>query len=316
MTLRTDNNESAAIKNSSDMRAIVEHATRNRADQLLASFRAVLTGTPPLATVAEDMERFDAQVQEAAAKANEIILAGDPSLGFRETVYHPLKFDRLRFTMSELETMAGAACVAYRGWPYIFYSQKRADLIHHLDDALEMVLSQGEDFQFWRLYRSGCLYVNEVFQEDKWSQSRARRLEEAGRPWQRVQGGVFPEPEPSKLLGGITFAYTCAEAVQCLADLYTGRLADDETVLLKMRLRGVQGRYMAMVRGNAYHSTPWKCNADLIVYEKRLPLADWRAGVLSHAVDLLTYVNDKFNAPPTSYDEMAPQMQRLLSRQL
>ena len=45
----------------------------------------------------------------------------------------------------------------------------------------------------------------------------------------------MPEsPKPGKVLGDITFAYTCAEAVQCLVDLYTGRLADDEIVRLEL----------------------------------------------------------------------------------
>jgi len=313
--VRTDNNESAPIRNSSDMRTIVEHATRNRADQLLASFRAVLTGTPPPGTVAEDMERFDAQAREAAAKSNKIIPGDMASLGFRETVFHPLKFDRLRFTMAELERMAEAASVAYRGWPYIFYTQKRADLIQHLDDALEMALNDREDFQFWRLYRSGCLYVCEMFHEDGRSRRGIQRSR-AAEPLQKLERGVWPEPEPDKLLGDITFAYTCAEAVQCLVDLYTGRLADDETILMKMRLRGVQGRYMAFVRGNAFHSTPYECRDDQIEYEQQHSLADWRAGVLPHAVDLLNRVTEKFNAPPTSYDRAAPHMQRLLNRQL
>lgn len=291
--VRTDNNESAPIKNSADMREIVEHATRNRADQLLASFRAVLTGTPQPATAPADLEQFDAQVREAAARCSELIPKDAASLGFRETVFHPLKFERLRFTIADLEEMAEAASVAYRGWVYLFYTEKRADLIRHLDNGLEMALTDLDSFQFWRLHRSGCLYVNEMFQEDKRSESR-----------------------PERVLGGITFAYSCAEAVQCLVDLYTGRLADDEVVRLEMRLRGVQGRHMAMVRGNSYHSMPWQCNADQIVYEQQHTLADWRAGVIPHAFELLKYVNQKFNSPEPSYDEVAVHMQRLLSRQL
>jgi len=291
--VRTDNNESAPIRDSSDMRAIVEHAVRNRGDQLLASFRAILTSTPQPVSGPNDVEQFAAQAREAASHGNELIPKGAATLGFRETVFHPLRFERLRFTIPDLERMAEAASVTYRGWPYIFYTEKRSDCISHLDEGLEMLLDEPEAFQFWRLHQSGCLYVNEMFQEDERLQSR-----------------------PERVLGTVTFAYTCAEAVQCLVDLYTDHLPDDEMVRLHMRLRGVQGRTLATIRGNSYHPTPYQCKADQIVYDRQHTLADWRAGVIPHAIDLLRHVNQKFNAPAPSHNEVAPLMQRLLSRQL
>lgn len=291
--VRTDNNESAPVKDSSDVRAIIEQATRNRADQLLASFRAVLTSTPPPATAAADLEEFETQSRQARGRCAELIRNDAQSLGFRETVFYPLKFDRLRFTIADLEQMADSGCVAYRGWPYIFYSEKRADLIRHLDDSLEMALADAGMFQFWRLYRSGCLYVKEMFHEDGHAGWRDERV-----------------------LGTISWAYTCAEAVQCLVDLYAGRFPDDETIRLQMRLYGVQDRRLAQTIGNSPFPMPFRCEADQIVYEQQRTLADWRAGVIPHAFDVLKYVEQKFNAPPPSYDAVASQMQKLLSRQL
>ena len=66
-------------------------------------------------------------------------------------MFHPLRFQRLRLSIAELEQMAQAASVAYRGWVYVFYAEKRADLIRHLDDGLEMALNEPQAFQFWRL---------------------------------------------------------------------------------------------------------------------------------------------------------------------
>ena len=105
--VRTDNNASAPIENASDMRAIVEHAVRNRGDQLLASFRAILTGTPQAVPGTSDIEDFDTQVREAVARCREVMPQGETDLGFRETVFHPLRFERLRFTLPE----------AGRAWP-------------------------------------------------------------------------------------------------------------------------------------------------------------------------------------------------------
>ena len=291
--VRTDNNESAPIKDSADMRAIVEHAVRNRSDQLLTSFRAILTGTSESLSGPSDIEQFTTQTGEAASHCNELVPSAATNLGFRETILHPARFDRLRFTMPDLEQMAETASVTYRGWPYIFYAEKRADCITHREDSLDMLLSHSEGFQFWRLHQSGCLYVNEMFQEDERTESRSK-----------------------KVLGTVPFAYTCAEAVQCLVDLFTDRLADDESVRLHMRLHGVQGRTLAMVRGDSYASTPYQCEADQIVYDEQHPLADWRAGVIPHAIDILRHVHAKFNAPTPSDSEVAPLMQRLLNRQV
>lgn len=309
--VRTDNNESAPVKNSADMRAIIEHATRNCANHG--------TGTPQPATAAAELEKFDAQVRDAATRSKELIpedLASLP-LGFRETVIHPMKFERLRFTIQQLEQMAEAASVSYRGWPYIFYSDVRGDLVRHLDDGLEKPFQDPDACQFWRLHQSGCLYVNEMLQEDEQCFNSSRRGLPDDQGWEELRGGALPEsPKPGKLLGVLTFTYTCAEAVQCLVDLYKGHLADDEIVRLQMRLHGVQGRHLAIVRGSSYHSLPWQCNADQIIYEQQHTLADWRAGVIPHAFTMLEYVIRKFSTSPPSYDEATAHMQRLLSRQL
>ncbi|MCX7429336.1 MAG: ATP-binding protein [Planctomycetia bacterium] len=291
--VRTDNNESAPIKDSSDMRAIVEQAVRNRGDQLLTSFRAILTGAPQLVSGPRDIEQFDAQIRDAASRSKQLLREGAETLGFRETVFHPMSFERLRFTIPDLENMAAAACVTYRGWPYLFYTKQRADCISHLDDGLEMRLDEQGTFQFWRLHQSGCLYVNEMFHED-------------GRP----------ESTSTRVLGTIGFTYTCAEAVQCLVDLYTGRLHDNDVVRLHIRLSGVRGRRLARTPAGHYQPMEYECEADRIDYDQKYKLADWRASVIPRAVDLLRHVYEEFRAPPPSENDAGPLMLQLFARQL
>lgn len=71
-----------------------------------------------------------------------------------------------------------------------------------------------------------------------------------------------------------------------------------------------------MVRGSTYSKTPYTADADQIVYEQRHTLAEWRAGVIPHATELLRHVNEKFHAPPPSQNEVTSLMEKLLSRQL
>jgi hypothetical protein len=83
-----------------------------------------------------------------------------------------------------------------------------------------------------------------------------------------------------------------------------------------VRFLGVQGRTLAMIRGNTFVETPYQCDSDQIVYEQQRTLADWRAGVIPHAIEILSQVNRKFHAPLPTEAEVAPLMQRLLNRQL
>jgi hypothetical protein len=291
--VRTDNNESAPVKNSSDMRAIIEHSVRNRADQLLVSFRAILTSSAQPAASPADAEQFSVQTQDAKTRCNASIPAAYHGRGFRETIIHPAEFVRQRFKLTELEQMAEAASVTYRGWPYIFYSQRRLDYVSYLDDGLEMLLIDEHHFQFWRLHQSGLLYVNEMFQEDSGRESTGQ--------------GV---------LARITTAYTCAEAVQCLVDLFTARISDQEAVRFHMRLLGMRGRILADLFANKYIATHFRCDADQIVYEQQQSVAEWRAGTIPHAIEIYNHVLKKFQAPPSPAVELAQSMQQLLTRQL
>jgi hypothetical protein len=314
--VRTDNNESASIKNSADMRAIIEQATRNRADQLLSSFRAILTGVPSSLAGDESLDHFFTQANDAKKHAQELIPRDLLSMpfGYRETIIHPMKFERFQFTIQQIERMAEAACVSYRGWPYIFYPTNGVG-VQSLEDGLEFPFQDPDAFQFWQLRQSGLLYLNEMFQEDE-QIINSRHHQKVD--WEKLDDGCFPEQSKiGKLFGAITFAYTCVESVQCLVNLYTGQLADHEIIRLQIHLSGLNGRHLAKVRGNNnFHPMPWCCKTESIISEQRHSLAEWRAGVIPHAFEIFKYVMEKFNAPEPSYDEIASQMQKLLSRQL
>src|SRR5207249_4328807 len=63
--VRTDNNESAQLKSSSDFRILVEQAIRRRQDTLLESFRAILTGTVSTGAEREAANEFQQQLDNA-----------------------------------------------------------------------------------------------------------------------------------------------------------------------------------------------------------------------------------------------------------
>ncbi len=90
--VRTDTNESAPVKSSSDFRSIVEQAIRNRSDQILSSMRAILTGsTAQLST--SDKEKFEEQFHEALKRFESFKAFPDKNYsGYREVSFHPSEF--------------------------------------------------------------------------------------------------------------------------------------------------------------------------------------------------------------------------------
>jgi antitoxin component of MazEF toxin-antitoxin module/predicted HTH transcriptional regulator len=69
--VRTDNNESAPLKNTSDFRVLVERAVRNRSEQLLTSIRTILTNglRPPEPA---DAEKYEKQIAVANKRCDEL----------------------------------------------------------------------------------------------------------------------------------------------------------------------------------------------------------------------------------------------------
>ena len=102
----------------------------------------------------------------------------------------------------------------------------------------------------------------------------------------------------------------------CLVNLFTGPLMDDERARLFMRLTGVKGRQLARVYGSSYAPTAFACEADQVVFDQQHTLADWRAGVIPHAIDILREVHRKFSAPTPAPDQVVPLMQKMLDRQM
>ena len=170
--VRTHNNESAPIKSSADFRAIVERSVRNRADHILSSVRAILTHG-----VTEERpshrERFEAQASEARKRCDEQNPHRDKGYGYRESVFYPPSFSADRFDLPALKSMAKNASEDFTGWPFLFMSDMRPDLITVIQDGCESTVNEqrppsGEDeLHFWQLRQSGMLYVRQLLREDR-----------------------------------------------------------------------------------------------------------------------------------------------------
>jgi hypothetical protein len=207
--IRTDNNESAPIKSSSDFRGIIERTTRNRADKIVSSVRDILIHGS-IREVANSKEQFEKQIQESEKKCDSINLFLSKGYGYRETAFFIESFEQHRFDMTTLRKMAENASVDLRGWTFIFYHKSRTDYTYAFEEGLETKIvephysTRGDNIHFWRLYESGLLFTKEILMEDKFAALG--------------KGTDYIDFDKVSLLAG--------ETVNCLVRLYEGLIED------------------------------------------------------------------------------------------
>lgn len=286
--VRTDNNESAPIRNSSDFRAIIERSVRNRADQILTAVH------PAFHEDQTAREQFENQAAEARTQCDSKSPDLEHDHGFRETIFHPGTFLTDRLDLQELKTMAARASIDLRGWPFLYYTDKRPELLHTIQDGIEFYLAEkrysNDELHFWQLRKSGLLYIR---------QSLGLVASDAGRPGLNVQ----------------VFSINAVEAIHCLIKIYQGSMDDSENITFKLRLMKMQDR-MLIFPLNTYQSRDYVCQIPEITYQKTLSLADWCAGMFDHAVEICDHVFQRFNWEQPNLVESRKLMEMAINRKL
>jgi hypothetical protein len=299
--VRTDNNESAQLKSSSDFRNLVEQSIRRRQDRLLESFRAILKGTSSLDTGGEAFNKFQKQLDSALQRFCEI----DPYrekgyTGYREMWCHPLQFEAGHVSLEQVRICAERAMVDFRGWPFLFISNQRPDCIYAIQDGLETLVnfqdfSDQDRVDFWRLHQSLFFYQRVLM----WEESYARRHDTA----------------PVMDVDALTMY--AAEGLHCLTKLYENVLAPTDDVSVSFRITGTEGRLLQVIDSSRFPlRMSYTARIPEIKYEKVLPLADWRAGLVDHAVDICKYVFERFNWTMPNLAASRDVIERMLSRTL
>jgi hypothetical protein len=296
--VRTDNNESAPIRSSKDFRAVVERAVRNRSDQLLSSFRAVLVhgniGAP-----ASDLDQFETQIEFASKRCDELNPHRDKTYGYRVTSFFPARFDASRFDIPILRAMAKNGSVDFRGWPFIFFSEHRPNGAYVHEDALETFLPDhdpftgGDDLHYWRLEPSGLLHARQLLREDS---------------WRSAKGG-------ERYLDFDRLSCEAAEAIVCLTRLYEGTLEASDEVTLRFSLTDMNGRGLdSSNRARLMHPEMWISHTETARFGSTHTLADWRAGLVDHALALCRYVFVRFDWQNPNLGESKKLIENMLSR--
>ncbi len=294
--IRTDDNASAPISRSTDLQDLVESAIRRRSDKLLESFRTILRGSAVRPSPSAE-ERFAAQIEQAERRFSEV----DPYAqkgyeGYLEVILHPAVFDAERFGLAQLRAAAEAAHVLYRGWSFM-YTTDRSDQMYVLGDARECSVHwesmEGDTHTFWRLHRSGLLF------------HRRLMYEEADRE--------------AKYLDFVGFTHHVAEALDCLVRLYTSfNVEADEEIAASFRLTGSKGRTLTTRDSGRmwYDDGQYICQAEPIETSHSKSFAEWRAGRRDHAVAVAREVFMQFNWECPSPEVLRDIVDKVLDRRL
>ena len=298
--VRTDNNETAPIRSSADFRSILEQATRNRGDKLLASVRAILT-TGEVTPSPNDEEQFQAQLSESAIRFDMTLNPYQEKnySGYREAAFYPTRFEPSRFTLDELRAAAKRASVDFRGWPFLFLSRE-SDETYAIQDGFESLVAfpdfSGNDrVDFWRVQQSGFFYQRVLM----WEES-----------CQRKQG----QP-PAMDIGAM--AMYAAEAIYCLTKLYEGLLDDTEPVRFCLRVIGTKDRQLKTFDpGRGPLSRAYISKMPEIRFDRVLPLVEWRAAIVENAVAICKEVFLRFNWEQPNLGATREIIQKMFARRL
>ncbi|MCF7811543.1 ATP-binding protein [bacterium] len=295
--VRTDNNESAPLKSSSDMRSIVETAIRNRSDTMLTSIRSILVhGVSE--EKPDDEIRFQKQIKEISNHCDELNPHRDKGYAYLETIIYPSEYRDDRFEVDELRLMAENASVDYTGWPFIFISKSRPDYTYNINNGIETsitdpdVLSQRDDLHFWQLKTSGLFYMKELLREDKRS---------------------LPFDE-GRVVAYEIFSMTAGKIVDCLVKLYEGKIDDEQGIHLCYTLNAMKERSLVAVETQRSLRRGYICKVDEISKAVVKPYSEWKSGLMDSALEICNHVFKLFNWQEPNLHESRNMIENMFKR--
>ncbi|MFJ1213315.1 AlbA family DNA-binding domain-containing protein [Burkholderia pyrrocinia] len=304
--VRTDNNQSAPVKSSSDFRDIVTRAVRQRSDTLLESFRAILVGANVQADPhAEDEEKFSEQLAALRRKAVQATHYTDAAGGtkyhnYLETWSYPSRYEKARFTLDRIKQAVRGASAEYRGWPFLFYATSQDIAPKASEVGVEMGYRwtdflKVERADYWCVCQSGLLYQRALAREE----GRAKANE-----W----GSVLD-------IDG--FIMYVAEALKAVTELYEPLLDPAELLTIAIQVEEAQGRSLVNLRPTGIPLLDhYQSAMKSITYRNGLPLAEWRSGLVDHVQTICKYVFERFNWDTPNLGLVKHIAESLLARKL
>lgn len=298
--VRTSNNESASVRQVTDVQRMIEQAIRNRRDAMMIAVRSAMFGASTLHR-SNDRELFQRQCQETlgtATRENPFRVQGFDD-GYFVTCTFPGHFDEARFAPLSLRAAAEAASINYRGWPFLILDanfQKTAYVAEGLRTLTTWTDSGGyRRYDYWLLRSSGLLLQRRIFWEDA-----AGRRSAAG----------------NKVLDPNAIIFYVAESIQCMTTLYDTLGVTDEEITWNVQLTGVQGRALESADPLRSVMPYFISQSPTIEVTATHSLEEWRAATVDFAVAALEHLFLQFQWENPSREMIRDWITRLFKRRL
>lgn len=297
--VRSDNNESALIRSSSDFRKVVERAVRNMQDRLLESFRAILTSSNQNLEEHRRSEQYEIELSEAvkagtaATLYSEGIYGENKYDGYREFWCYPLKYTLDRYLLSQLHSVSKSASTDHRGEPFLYYGNNREDKPFAIDGGIE-AKSRYVDFagqdraDYWQFRQNGLFYQRRLMWEESLPEQRVMQF--------------------------IETALYAAEGLRTMINLFDNIVETNEEVKVGIRIMGTKGR--TLVSNSGPLRMPYISKMPSIMFEKIRTLADWRAGLVDHTLEITGYISERFNWVTPNLEPCKVAIEKMFSRRL
>ena len=273
--VRTDNNESAPVKHSADLQAVIEQAVRNREERLIKSFRSILK-TGSVFPETRTRKGFETQLKEAIeAFERTNPYKNKDYQGYREVSLSPERFIRYKLSLAELKPALEKVSLDFKGSSFVTVTPETTyffqEGIEHrnpyaaLIDGLPRLI-------FFRLYQSGLFYHRKLM-------------------WEEV---VARDQNSSPFLSAESTIKYIVSAIYTMVRLYDYLNIEEEPITIHLRLLGTEGRKLVFL-DSSFAKAEYRCRIAKIVVERAYPLPEWRAGIEDHAVEMMKEVALKFN---------------------
>jgi hypothetical protein len=269
--VRTDNNASAPLDNSTDLRRLIDTALTRRRDDMLTRIRGILHGDDRQEVASSLEKTYQDQLAAILENFDRQNRHKDRGYtGYEEVLSYPIH-PLPELTLARLREQAQKARVTRRSTAILEYNQ---DDTHAVDGGLETLDTlnwNGEPrIYFWRFNTTGLFYQRQLLRNQLPGMDRSLHLYESP-----------------------LYAFCVIEAVTLL---YDGLIDPTDQVHIKISLVGIRdwGLHDGL---RDKELLPYRSHMDRVDWAQTHPLADWRAGMTNYAIDFFLRVCDSFNVP-------------------
>lgn len=304
--IRSDDVNSVPISRASDMRALIERATRKRGDAIADLVREIVShGVAPPEMAVE--EKFQAQLDDALYRFHEKSQCAAKYDAWRELVAYPESFVADRVTDQHLMLALEHAEQDITGWPFVFVD--RRDATARLVDGWEGHSAAGGYADcaretYWTLRNTGLFLHRDLLPEA--TSDLPRWVAEV------VRNGELDRIEQRHIDLGLTIEGV-ALGIQCIGRLYEVLDLGDEAITVRYSITSTLGRVVIPSAPVVLPAPNGAAIAEVVVSRTESAQV-WRASVPRLSAEMVAEILELFNwrDARTYQDQFASRAARVL----